>query len=168
MLTDSAIILPKFARPRSFAALMTLYESNYIRLRALMPGVLERGRHAAPIVSEAPGDIPLHAFVSESSRYTITLHLTYYFADAEGLVADPDLHVRVYHDARMAEALSCEVHGRHPAFAGYGAGGTELERRWARNMMLNKWLEYCADRGHMLLAPAAAPPRTPSPPPSAL
>jgi hypothetical protein len=24
----------------------------------------------------------------------------------------------------------------------------ELDQRWARNMMLNKWLEYCAERGH--------------------
>jgi uncharacterized protein YqiB (DUF1249 family) len=37
MLTDSAISLHRFAPPRSFAALMTLYESNYIRLRALAP-----------------------------------------------------------------------------------------------------------------------------------
>src|SRR5690606_33119920 len=24
----------------------------------------------------------------------------------------------------------------------------ELDQRWARNMMLNKWLEYCLERGH--------------------
>jgi uncharacterized protein len=24
----------------------------------------------------------------------------------------------------------------------------ELDQRWTRNMMLNKWLEYCAERGH--------------------
>ena len=24
----------------------------------------------------------------------------------------------------------------------------ELDQRWARNMMLNKWLEYCVERGH--------------------
>jgi len=24
----------------------------------------------------------------------------------------------------------------------------ELDQRWARNTMLNKWLEYCIDRGH--------------------
>ena len=23
-----------------------------------------------------------------------------------------------------------------------------LGRRWARNVLLNKWLEYCAERGH--------------------
>jgi len=24
----------------------------------------------------------------------------------------------------------------------------ELDQRWARNVMLNKWLEYCVERGH--------------------
>ena len=23
-----------------------------------------------------------------------------------------------------------------------------LDRRWSRNMLLNKWLEFCAERGH--------------------
>jgi uncharacterized protein len=24
----------------------------------------------------------------------------------------------------------------------------ELDQRWALNMMLNKWLDYCMERGH--------------------
>jgi uncharacterized protein YqiB (DUF1249 family) len=64
-------------------------------------------------------------------------------------VPDPDLSVRVYHDARMAEALACGASQRHPLLATFETQrGSELERRWSRNMMLNKWLEYCADRGH--------------------
>jgi uncharacterized protein len=27
-------------------------------------------------------------------------------------------------------------------------GPPALAARWARNMLLNKWLEYCVDRGH--------------------
>ena len=29
-----------------------------------------------------------------------------------------------------------------------GLAERELDQRWARNTMLNKWLEYCIDRGH--------------------
>jgi uncharacterized protein YqiB (DUF1249 family) len=49
----------------------------------------------------------------------------------------PDLLLRAYHDARLVEALP-------------GTGGREREllQCWSRNMMLNKWLEYCAERGH--------------------
>jgi len=27
----------------------------------------------------------------------------------------------------------------------------ELDRRWRRNMILNKWLEYLSDQGHLIL-----------------
>jgi uncharacterized protein YqiB (DUF1249 family) len=26
--------------------------------------------------------------------------------------------------------------------------GEGLDARWARNVLLNKWLEYCVERGH--------------------
>jgi uncharacterized protein YqiB (DUF1249 family) len=151
MLADSAISLPCFAPPRSFAALMTLYESNYIRLRSLVPlGALD----ACPeLVSHVQGDVPLHVSLCERSRYTLTLHMTYFFDDDDGCVADPDLLVRIYHDARMAEALACGAQHLHPLLADFETGrGSELERRWSRNMMLNKWLEYCVDCGHLLVA----------------
>ena len=157
MLTDSAISLPCFLQPRSFAALMTLYESNYIRLRALVPELMLLGKDAGAMVSNVPGDVPLHLSLRERSRYTTTLHLTYFFQDGVGLIPDPDLYVRIYQDARMAEALACGAQRRHPHLAPFETErGSELERRWSRNMMLNKWLEYCADRGHRLV-PSRSP-----------
>ena len=159
MLTDSAISLHRFAPPRSFAALMTLYESNYIRLRALAPVLVELSKRASRFISHAPGEVPLHVSLCDRSRYTTTLHMTYFFEQEGELVPDPDLSVRIYHDARMAEALACGTHLRHPLLASFETRcGSELERRWSRNMMLNKWLEYCADRGHLLVsAPSASP-----------
>ncbi len=62
---------------------------------------------------------------------------------------DPDLEVCVYHDARLAEVRSFRGFQRHPQLAKLQSGlKRELDQRWARNMMLNKWLEYCAERGH--------------------
>jgi len=143
---DSVVVLPKLARPKSFAGLMTLYESNFIRLGWLMSKLPPSGMD---LVSQTPSDIPLYLRVGEVSRYTTTLTLTYWFEDGSGPIADPDLQIRLYHDAGLAEAMACtEVH-RHAMLQRYAShGGTQLERRWARNMMLNKWLEYCADRGH--------------------
>ena len=64
-------------------------------------------------------------------------------------VADPDLLVRIYHDALMAEAMACTRHHRHAALKEFDTRpGAELSRRWTRNVMLNKWLEYCVDKGH--------------------
>ena len=148
MLTDSRIVLQRPTRPVTFTGLMTLYESNYVRLGWLLPDV---ARVSGARISEPARDLPLHMKLIERARYTTTIHLTYYFAEAAGRAADPDLTVRVYHDARLAEAMHCAGHHRHLALKDcVTPAGNQLGRRWARNTMLNKWLEYCVDLGHQL------------------
>jgi uncharacterized protein YqiB (DUF1249 family) len=142
------------APARSFAGLMTLYETSYLRLRRLLgdPALL-----AARSVSSAAADLPLHVEVLERAPYTTTLRMTYWFAAGTAPTADPDLVVRVYRDARLAEACSCAERPHHRALSAYARrGATELERRWLMNVMLSKWLEYCLDVGHRRPQPARA------------
>jgi uncharacterized protein len=130
------------ARPGSFVSLMTLYESNFVRLRWLV-----RDLHAITgrVVSKAASDCDLHLTPLELSRYTSVFRLTYEF----GEIRDPDLEVCVYHDARLAEVRSFRGLQRHPQLSRLQSElKRELDQRWARNMMLNKWLEYCAEQGH--------------------
>ena len=125
---------------------MSLYESNYLRLHWLLDDLADL-RPAE--VSRVRSDLPLHLEVLDRSPYTTTLRMTYYFEDARQSVADPDLRIRVYHDAGLAEAMACRQRHLHHALRRFDtAPGDELERRWARNSMLNKWLEYCHDHGH--------------------
>jgi len=74
-----------------------------------------------------------------------------YWLDNNGLtLADPDLMVRIYHDARLAEALSCCERPRHIVFKGlWMPAAAELERRWLLNILLSKWLEHCLDHRHI-------------------
>jgi uncharacterized protein YqiB (DUF1249 family) len=129
---------------------MTLYESNYIRLRHLL-GSLDSLPDTD--VSSAPDDSPLYLVVDERSRYTTTFTLTYRFPEGDTVISDPDLQVRVYHDACLGETLRCARWHRHPIFNALHAGlrlpaVRDMDDRWQRNIMLNKWLEYCVDRGH--------------------
>jgi len=152
MSVDSLCVTSWRARPVSFVSLMTLYESNYIRLRGLAGDV--RGL-AGRAVSSVPGDLDLHVEALEHSPYTSILRLTYFFADVEATVAEPDLEVRVYHDARLAEASRCSSRVRHPGLAGLQDRlPAALGERWRRNMLLNKWLDYCAERGHRIRSTA--------------
>lgn len=154
MSVDSLCLTTWRARPVSFVSLMTLYESNYIRLRTLA-GDLRR--MSGRTVSKSSSDLDLHLEILEHSRYTSILRLTYFFDDAPGSVADPDLEVRVYHDARVAEASRCARWIRHPALKGIRSRlSAAMGERWLRNMLLNKWLDYCAERGHRF--PAAGGP----------
>ena len=134
------------ARPGSFVSLMTLYESNFVRLGWLVNDLREIKYQR---VSKVSADCDLYLTPLELARYTSVFRLTYEF-DSEGSgLRDPDLEVCVYHDARLAEVRSFRGFQRHSQLAELqSALKRELDQRWARNMMLNKWLEYCSERGH--------------------
>jgi uncharacterized protein len=150
MLTDTLTPVSWRARPRSFVALMGLYESNYIRLGWLV-GDLARisGEHC----SRAHPDCELLLSVTERSPYTTTLKLTYLLPPGGAqsiapMLRIPDMRVRVYHDAHLVEALDCGAGHRDRLARQATPRERELQQRWSRNMLLNKWLEYCVERGH--------------------
>jgi uncharacterized protein YqiB (DUF1249 family) len=146
MIADQLCETTWTAKPGSFVSLMTLYESNFVRLSWL---VRDLRAVTSGVVSRVEADCDLHLIPVELSRYTSVFRLTYEFGTAPDCVRDPDLEVCVYHDARLAEVRSFRGFVRHPHLAKLQSGlKRELDQRWNRNMMLNKWLEYCAERGH--------------------
>jgi uncharacterized protein YqiB (DUF1249 family) len=157
LLADTTTVVSWRARPRSFVALMGLYESNFIRLGWLAGELREL---SGQYVSSVRGDCDLVLTVTERSPYTSTVNLTYLLPEASGPRLYPDMRVRIYHDAHLVEAqpwngvhsqraaLACGAHVQPQPRAQRGAPERELDQRWARNMMLNKWLEYCVERGH--------------------
>ena len=128
---------------------MAMYESNYLRLMQLIP---ELERLDGCFRSRVAGDCELFVDVLERCRYTVTLSLTYFFEGENGRVADPDMTVRAYLDGRVAEAMSLSGNHRHSELRRLTkAHRAELNARWKRNVVLNKWLEYLSDQGHLVL-----------------
>jgi uncharacterized protein len=148
MLVDSLIVPECVYRPGSFTGLMTLYESNYIKLSQLTTAF---GWSGLSMVSSSARDNDLYAQLVKREPYTTTLKLTYWFEEGGRSVADPDLILRIYHDARLVEAIAGRDRHCHPKLRELSRGsGAELDRRWRINMMLNKWLDYLFDVGHAL------------------
>ena len=134
------------ARPGSFVALMSLYESNRVRLRSLLGEVrsLQGTWH-----SSVEGECTLEVVVLEQSAYTTGLLLNYLFDEVTGMVKEPALEVRLYHDADLAEASRVGTQEpRGPLRVIDRLLPASLDARWRRNILLNKWLEYLADTGH--------------------
>jgi len=150
LLDDTLTPVSWRSKPRSFVALMGLYESNFIRLQWLTGALTSlEGQHRSAVT----GDCDLLLNVTERSPYTSTLNLTYLLEgegpNATNAVQYPDMRVRVYHDAHVVEALEwATTHGQPVLKALRSHAERELDQRWARNVMLNKWLEYCVERGH--------------------
>lgn len=142
------------SRPHGFAALMSLYESNYLRLARLCG---DPARLAGERVSHVPSSCDLKLTVLEQCAYTTTLGLTHLFHDPASaapelatLLSYPDVRVRVYSDARLAQAQHWPLDRPEPFATDAQQAERELEQRWKYNNMLNKWLEYCLDLGHSL------------------
>ncbi len=93
--------------------LHALCESNYLRLRRVFPDYENTNERTVRIGDK--GSLSLS--VSERSRYTTTFHLTHLSALSTPF-GGVQLHVRLYHDARMAEVLGFQKHrqleGRYP------------------------------------------------------
>jgi uncharacterized protein len=152
MLTESNIVPECVAGPGSLGGLIALYEANFIKLGMLLddPAAL-----AGTAVSSSPTDCRLYLSIEEGSRYTRILRMTYLFEEPGGCVADPDLVVRIYLDARVAEVMGWAAFHRHDALSElkFRLAG-EIDRRWARNMVLSKWLDYLLDNAHTFRPPA--------------
>lgn len=158
MLNDSGTLVSWRSRPRSFVALMSLYESNYLRLGWLAGALTSlSGNHRSAVA----GDCDLLLNVTERCPYTTTLNLTYQLDGESGDSPElryPDMGIRIYHDANLVEALEWSAPASRGTVSRAHSHGVlqalqrhaerELDQRWGRNMMLNKWLEYCLERGH--------------------
>jgi len=149
MLLDCQLVPQTIVKPGSFVGLMSLYESNYLRLLLLVP---ELDRLDGCFHSRVAGDCDLYVEILERCRYTVTLLLTYRFDSENGIVANPDMVVRAYLDGELAESMSLGERHRHASVPRLSAPRSrELGDRWQRNIILNKWLEYLRERGHLIL-----------------
>ena len=133
-------------RARDLPALMELYELNYIQLRQLVPDIDAIQDRSTSRVS---GALNLYLTVQERCKYTTTLHLTYLFQDGNGENPAPDLVVRLYHDAQVAEVISRGGRrGRHKAEYDRFHHNYTIDTKWRANRFLQKWLGYCIRHGH--------------------
>ena len=149
MLLDCQLVPETIAKPRSFVGLMALYESNYLRLLQLIPELKRLDGYYRSCVA---GACDLHVEIIERSRFTVTLSLSYFFFDSDRRIADPDIKVRAYLDGQLAEAMNLRGEHHHAELRRLSCvHGKELDERWRRNMVLNKWLEYLMDQGHLVL-----------------
>ena len=140
-------------RPRvhgpEFSRLMGLYVENYRQLNLLFDDLL---LDSDWLVSKIPGELPVYFEIIERHRYTTFARLTYFIQEASGRITpDPDAHLRIYHDARMAEATHCYPGTvSQPLFGSLVPVSDVVNHRWRMNRFLDKWLEYLLRQGHGL------------------
>ena len=148
----------------------------YRQLQLLIP---DQVAHYDSFQSRVHGSPLLRMDILERHPYTHFVRLTYQFSKQDSLEIAPDAHIRVYNDARLAEATSFnhvqgfnrQAHGpgqspdRSPVPPGGLSKGSRtrllspsswfqplqvLQRSWRKNQALDKWLSYLLHQGHSL------------------
>lgn len=146
----ASLLAPRrFRDAPDLAALIELYESNYVRLERLAP---ELASLDGTVRSRVVGALDLYLTVEERFKYTTSILLTYRFEHDDAIDLEPRARIHLYHDVRAAEVVSHYRRRRSRRIERWRRGHMpEVQRRWEMNRFLNKWLRFCAHQGHLFL-----------------
>jgi uncharacterized protein YqiB (DUF1249 family) len=136
--------------------LQQVQEEIYRQLQLLLP---DAAAHHDAFMSKVSGSPPLQLEFLERHAYTHFLRLTYLFDNGDGQHPQPDAHIRLYQDARIAEvtAFNHEQGCQRRAHPWYPQRPL-MQRVWRENVALEKWLGYLLGQGHSFdsMRPASA------------
>jgi len=125
-------------------------EANYLRLMRLLPQM--RTSDETRRIAMSQGDRLLGVIVLqvlESCPYTSTLRVTQ--EHCLPWLPVPQMEVRVYHDARMAEVTRAENARRFRGIYAYpNAQMHQPDEKTQLNLFLGEWLGHCLACGHEL------------------
>lgn len=143
MIFDHEIVPESIAEPNSFVGLMTLYESNYIKLNHLFPNIKQYDDDRS-IKSPFGNDIQLG--VNKKTKYTMIISMTYSFEESEIIEYEPNLTIKIYFDSRSAEVIGIGKLSKKSKLRDITYQNKNIiNQLWRRNIILNKWLDYIID-----------------------
>jgi uncharacterized protein len=128
---------------------ISLCDSNYAKLMKLLPAFESKDRQCFGL---ARGDYELGVItieVTERCKYTTTLKLRQGFSSARSLLNEPEMDVRLYHDATMAEVMSFQQMGKFRGSYDYpNEHMHQKDEKALCNQFLSDWLSYCLRYGY--------------------
>ena len=143
MILDHEIVPQSIAEPNSFVGLMTLYESNYIKLNHLFPRIRQYDTERS-IKSFSGNDI--HLRINKKTKYTMIISMTYTFEESDIIEYEPNLTIKIYFDSRSAEVINIGKLNKKSKLRDITYQNKNIiSQLWRRNIVLNKWLDYIID-----------------------
>lgn len=123
-------------------------EANYARLMRLLPAMREAQGARRVALSQGERQLGVLALeVVESCPYTSTVQVRQ--EHSLPWLPVPQLEVRVYHDARMAEVTGAQSARRFRGIYPYpNAAMHQPDEKTQLNVFLGEWLSHCLACGH--------------------
>lgn len=129
---------------------LTLCERNYAQLRFLLPGsnTLAQAKTGDSKVIQITEHEGYRIRLLELCKFTTTIRIEHLSQTVLGWLR-PQFEVRLYHDARLAEVVSCQQVRRFKAV--YDYPNTEMmlpDEKRQINLLLRDWLTLCQRQGY--------------------
>ncbi|UTF61781.1 DUF1249 domain-containing protein [Gilvimarinus sp. DA14] len=129
---------------------MAQCEANYWLLLKLTPGFEARDSWQFA-VEQGASSWEMRIEVTERMRYTTTLRVSRVDDTGSDWLQSPQLLVRLYHDAALAEVLAWEGHRRLEVRYDYpNQKMYQSDEKSQFNRFLGEWLHHCLKNGHSL------------------
>jgi len=129
---------------------MAQCEANYARLLKLMPD-LDRCDEREFQVSHGEFHATVRLSVAERFNYTSTVVISQRSEGSSDWLEAPELMIRLYHDAGMAEVVC--IKRRRQLSGVYGYPNSDMrhpDEKAQLNDFLGEWLSHCISHGHQL------------------
>lgn len=127
-------------------SLQAVCESNFARLRQLMPSMAEQDELRIPLAAPDGGQQCLVIQVLERCPYTTTLQLRH--ERGHDWLLPPSMEVRMYHDVCMAEVVAAYNRRRFRGVYPYpNEQMLQPDEKYQLNHFLGEWLGYCWRHG---------------------
>jgi len=128
---------------QNLPAFMTLCEQNYFRIMRLMP----KDEVIGTTKQIAVGSFCYQLEIKTSSRFTTEVCFKQTQGDVMGFVS-PQLMVRIYHDARVAEVFCLDYVNRvRPSYHYPNPHMRHKDEKYQINAFLFDWLDFCISHG---------------------
>ena len=121
-------------------------ESNYRKLLKLIPDLFSLDKTA---VGKAPKKPDLQLDIIERAPHTLTVQLSHSFNQAPEELMTPEVKIRIYLDAQLAEVLrDCARSDVSRVFKDPAQTIEILDYKWRLNYFLEKWLDHCLQKNY--------------------
>lgn len=122
-----------------------IHQELYKKLKKVIPN-LDKIEEHAKLKSEGFMDLNVDVHYKEGN--TTYMALSHYYKHPSGdMIPDPDMEIAVYHDRKMAEALSYQdIYGYRQVYPVQGK--VDLKAKKELNAFLNTWLNNLQIQGH--------------------
>ena len=118
----------------------------YSHLKILLPTKMQADRNYRSVTGRGPA---LFLKVLERHKYTDFLRLTHRFAVSTETDLAPNAHIRIYHDAKLAEVTAFNgLQGIRRYAAPWLPAQHVLYKNIKQNRALLKWLDHLHELGH--------------------